>query len=117
MGRNPDLDNFNDQFIVRPHVKALLQNLVEACFKAEGKVIIKEARRIENSTIWRKYVGFKQHLQDALPGRASKFMPPHELDGDSSSGHTLTHVHLEGESIESPYRLAIWTSASTRVCC
>lgn len=118
---DPRTNPFHDQYKVRKSTLAILDRLVQASFHAEGQeVSLEGARRIENSNVWNSYVQSKQELWPLIRGTRSSgslpspspknnkraFVPANELDGDASSGHVLTHVHLQGESMEEAISVA-----------
>eukprot|EP00928_Gymnodinium_smaydae_P092797 TRINITY_DN7672_c0_g1_i3.p1 TRINITY_DN7672_c0_g1~~TRINITY_DN7672_c0_g1_i3.p1 ORF type:complete len:607 (+),score=52.20 TRINITY_DN7672_c0_g1_i3:74-1894(+) len=97
--KNPAEESFFEQYRVRTHTVQLLQKLLQSCYK-QGKLKVKSARRVENSNVWNSYVQFKQQLNQQLGGFTNSFTPPHELDGDASSGHIMTHAFLTTSEME-----------------
>lgn len=115
--RNPRTEPFNEQYLVLPHVKDQIQQLVSASLKA-GEATVKRVRRIENSSIWNNYVNFKMELDDELTQRQidsegycstfvsrfrvarEKCKPVSELDGNPDSGRVITDDAIQINDVE-----------------
>lgn len=99
--KNPEVDPFHEQYVIRLSTREILQRLVAATYTNKGQRLrIAAARRIENSHVWCSYVASKKRLWAQLMGAEEGFKPANELDGDEASGNVLTSVHLRGECIE-----------------
>lgn len=63
---DPVKKDFHDQVVVGKHTVATLQSLVDFCFKGAGSIKVLRATRVENSSVWRKYVDRKKLIQTQL---------------------------------------------------
>eukprot|EP00931_Biecheleriopsis_adriatica_P055973 TRINITY_DN33180_c0_g1_i1.p1 TRINITY_DN33180_c0_g1~~TRINITY_DN33180_c0_g1_i1.p1 ORF type:complete len:630 (+),score=113.82 TRINITY_DN33180_c0_g1_i1:115-2004(+) len=108
--KDPGQEMFNDQILLRDYMVQLLQELVNACFKAEGSVKVQSVKRVENARVWQKYVAFRQKLTMQLGlssvsranlsrSKSAHFKPARELDDET--GDVLTYAFLaQKESAE-----------------
>ncbi|CAE8616654.1 unnamed protein product [Polarella glacialis] len=79
--RNPIADPFSVHYTVRQKIKDLIQRLASGTCSGSKPVVL-DVRRVEDSELWNRYVGFKAGLHQSLR---------------PESGHALTSQLLEDE--------------------
>jgi len=93
--KDPRTESFKETYDVRPKTCEMLQRLVDGCCGA-SKLIV-SARRIEDSSMWNRYMAKKLKIL----AKRTKCTSPNELDGKPETGHVLTEKLLwedEGEA-------------------
>eukprot|EP00930_Biecheleria_cincta_P052589 TRINITY_DN3783_c0_g2_i4.p1 TRINITY_DN3783_c0_g2~~TRINITY_DN3783_c0_g2_i4.p1 ORF type:complete len:944 (+),score=114.28 TRINITY_DN3783_c0_g2_i4:37-2868(+) len=99
VGKNPFTESFNVHYKVREKIRATLQRLAMGCSANKPRVV--SARRVEDSSLWVRYIRKKSSLGNALDDRGEdKFKPPNELDGKPETGHSLTTSLLREKHTE-----------------
>lgn len=99
---DPRTDSFNDHYQLTKATKKQIHSLIRSCCQSEELKYIKivDARRVEHSTIWNKYVNFKVRLRDGLvaPSGFKSVVSLSELQGESdSTAEAFTDRHLKTE--------------------
>jgi len=93
--KDPHQEPFRIQYRVRRDTRNLIQQLVSAaCLNANlDNKVLRAARRIEDSEMWMNYSDFKRSVKLRLQDGA-RLAAPHELDGNSETGHVITATLL-----------------------
>ncbi|CAE8599583.1 unnamed protein product, partial [Polarella glacialis] len=95
--RNPISDPFSVHYTVREKIKGLIQRRASGTCSGSKPVVL-DVRRVEDSELWNRYVGFKAGLHQRLRSMGeTRCLTPNELDGRPESGHALTSKLLEDE--------------------
>jgi hypothetical protein len=99
---NPHTETFDVHYRVRRATRETLQRLVSgAISQADFKLRVIEARRVESSEMWVRYVKFKRSVSSlemlSANGDAASTLctPPNQLDADPNSGHALTSALMQ----------------------
>ncbi|CAE8708449.1 unnamed protein product [Polarella glacialis] len=84
--RNPIADPFRVHYTVREKTKDLIQRLASGTCSGSKPVVL-DVRRVEDSELWNRYVGFKAGLHQRLRnmGQTRKLLED-EVDADEAAG-------------------------------
>ncbi|CAK9077143.1 Protein mono-ADP-ribosyltransferase PARP12 (ADP-ribosyltransferase diphtheria toxin-like 12) (ARTD12) (Poly [ADP-ribose] polymerase 12) (PARP-12) (Zinc finger CCCH domain-containing protein 1) [Durusdinium trenchii] len=88
VGKNPYTEGFREHWVVKHKIKDLIQRLAEGTCRNPVKV--NKVRRVEDSSLWCRYINWKRNLASQLEESDAKIKSPNELDGNPESGHVLT---------------------------
>jgi len=96
VGRNPYTEGFREHWRVKPKIRELIQRLADGSCGKDGKAPkVIRAKRVEDSSLWCRYIDWKRSLFAHLQANGiAKCTPPNELDGNPASGHALTATIL-----------------------
>ncbi|CAJ1446425.1 unnamed protein product [Effrenium voratum] len=93
---NPQINAFEEQYLVRNTSRHHLQQLSQACLRSGGKIQVVSARRIEMSSMWNRYVQFKLRLKQELAASGlPRFASAQLLEGKAERGEILTYSYLK----------------------
>ncbi|CAK9077284.1 Beta-catenin-like protein 1 (Nuclear-associated protein) (NAP) [Durusdinium trenchii] len=93
VGKNPYTEGFREHWVVKHKIKDLIQRLAEGTCRNPVKV--NKVRRVEDSSLWCRYINWKRNLASQLEESDAKIKSPNELDGNPESGHVLTEKILK----------------------
>eukprot|EP00913_Durusdinium_trenchii_P027224 g25542.t2 len=89
---NPYTEGFREHWVVKHKIKDLIQRLAEGTCRNPVKV--NKVRRVEDSSLWCRYINWKRCVA-RLEESDAKIKSPNELDGNPESGHVLTEKILK----------------------